>query len=68
MTSNIPAPDIMDTHLQLASISDVVIENNVSPRPTTRLAPAMISCVKVRPDIIMVPRPGLRAHRPLCRV
>ena len=48
MTSNIPAPDIMDTHLQLASISDVVIETT-SPRPTTRLAPAMISCVKSDP-------------------
>ena len=67
MTSNIPAPDIMDTHLQLASISDVVIENNV-PQTYDKIGASYDQLLQVRPDIIMVRVSGLRAHRPLCQV
>ena len=57
MTSNIPAPDIMDSHLKLASISDVVIENNV-PQTYDKIGASYDQLRQVRPDIIMVRVPA----------
>lgn len=57
MTSNIPAPDIMDTHMQLVSISDVVIENNV-PQTYDKIGASYEQLRQVRPDIIMVRVPA----------
>ena len=67
MTSNLPKSDIMDTYLQLVSISDVVIENNV-PQTYDKIGASYDQLRQVRPDIIMVRVPALRAHRPLRRI
>ena len=66
MTSNIPAPDIMDTHLQLASISDVVIENNV-PQTYDKIGASYDQLRQVRPDIIMVRVPAYGLTGPYAR-
>ena len=66
MTSNIPAPDIMDTHLQLASISDVVIENNV-PQTYDKIGASYDQLLQVRPDIIMVRVPAYGLTGPYAR-
>ncbi len=57
MTSNLPSTDIMDIHLQLASISDVVIENNV-PQTYDKIGASYEQLRQVRPDIIMVRVPA----------
>ncbi len=57
MTSNLPSPDVMETHLRLASISDVVIENNV-PQTYDKIGASYEDLRKVRPDIIMVRVPA----------
>ena len=57
MTSNLPKPDIMDTYLQLVSISDVVIENNV-PQTYDKIGASYDQMRQVRPDIIMVRVPA----------
>ena len=67
MTSNLPKPDIMDTHLQLASISDVVIENNV-PQTYDKIGASYDQTASSQTRHHNGPRSGLRAHRPLCRV
>ena len=66
MTSNIPAPDIMDTHLQLASISDVVIENNV-PQTYDKIGASYEQLRQVRPDIIMVRVPAYGLSGPYAK-
>ena len=66
MTSNIPASDIMDTHLQLASISDVVIENNV-PQTYDKIGASYDQLRQVRPDIIMVRVPAYGLTGPYAR-
>lgn len=66
MTSNIPAPDIMDTHLQLASISDVVIENNV-PQTYDKIGASYDQLRQVRPDIVMVRVPAYGLSGPYAR-
>ena len=57
MTSNLPSPDIMEFHLKLASISDVVIENNV-PQTYNKIGAGYEQLRKARPDIIMVRVPA----------
>ena len=57
MTSNLPSPDIMQYHLDLASIADVVIENNV-PQTYNKIGASYEQLRQVRPDIILVRVPA----------
>ena len=57
MTSNLPSPDIMDYYLKLASISDVVIENNV-PQTYNKIGASYEQLREARPDIILVRVPA----------
>ena len=66
MTSNLPKPDIMDTYLQLVSISDVVIENNV-PQTYDKIGASYDQLRQVRPDIIMVRVPAYGLTGPYAR-